>query len=254
MANIFRVVKDKNYTIVNNEYLKNKNLKVESIGLLTIILSLPPTFKITMKSLISITNEKANYRKIKMILDNLKENGYLEINKQKDEKGQFFFDYIFFESNTLNPLYKNCIVGNYNKSVENIDISNTPPLTNLPLVENCIDNINTNNNIKINIDKSKLNLCFLTEYLIEWNFIKLNDINLFGYDNFLSNLLAEKQYTFDELMKVTAYVVTKIKHNNYLDEDKQPINNLLSYFKTSCLNNLGRDKKIEEWLKEIGML
>ena len=55
-------------------------------------------------------------------------------------------------------------------------------------------------------------------------------------------------------MKVTAYVVTKIKHNNYLDEDKQPINNLLSYFKTSCLNNLGRDKKIEEWLKEIGML
>ena len=94
MANIFRVVKDKNYTIINNEYLKNKNLKVESIGLLTIILSLPPTFKITMKSLISITNEKTNYRKIKMILDNLKENGYLEITKQKDEKGQFFFDYI----------------------------------------------------------------------------------------------------------------------------------------------------------------
>lgn len=254
MANIFRVVKDKNYTIVNNEYLKNKNLKVESIGLLTIILSLPPTFKITMKSLISITNEKANYRKIKIILDNLRDNGYLETNKLQDEKGHFYFDYIFFESNTLNPLYKNCIVDNSNKSVENIDISNTPPLTNLPLVENCIDNINTNNNIKINIDKSKLNLCFLTEYLIEWNFIKLNDINLFGYDDFLSSLLAEKQYTFDELMKVTAYVVTKIKHNNYLDEDKQPINNLLSYFKASCLNNLGRDKKIEEWLKEIGML
>ena len=89
MANIFRVVKDKNYTIVNNEYLKNKNLKVESIGLLTIILSLPPTFKITTKSLISITNEKANYRKIKMILDNLKENGYLETNKLQDEKGHF---------------------------------------------------------------------------------------------------------------------------------------------------------------------
>lgn len=35
MANIFRVVKDKNCTIVNNEYLKNKNLRVDSIGLLT---------------------------------------------------------------------------------------------------------------------------------------------------------------------------------------------------------------------------
>ena len=44
MANIFRVVKDKNYTIVNNDYLKNKNLRVDSIGLLTIILSLPSDF------------------------------------------------------------------------------------------------------------------------------------------------------------------------------------------------------------------
>ena len=49
MANIFRVVKDKNYTIVNNEYLKNKNLRVDSIGLLTVILSLPSDFNITMK-------------------------------------------------------------------------------------------------------------------------------------------------------------------------------------------------------------
>lgn len=253
MANIFRVVKDKNYTIVNNVYLKNKNLRVDSIGLLTIILSLPPTFKITMKSLISITNEKANYRSIKMMLDNLRDNGYLETTKLQDEKGHFYFDYIFFENNSLNPLYKNYIVDSTNQSVTNIDNSNHPPPNNSPLVENCIDNINTNN-IKINIDKSKLNLCFLTEYLIDWNFIKLNDINLFGYDNFLSNLLTEKRYTYDELMKVTAYVVTKIKHNNYLDENEQPINNLLSYFKTSCLNNLGRDEKIDEWLKEVGML
>lgn len=48
MVNIFRVVKDKNYTIVNNEYLKNKNLRVHSVGLLTIILSLPSDFNITM--------------------------------------------------------------------------------------------------------------------------------------------------------------------------------------------------------------
>lgn len=253
MANIFRVVKDKNYTIVNNEYLKNKNLKVESIGLLTIILSLPPTFKITMNSLINITNEKANYRSIKMMLDNLRDNGYLETTKLQDEKGHFYFDYIFFENNALNPLYKNYIVDSASQSVKNIDNSNSPPLNNSPLVENCIDNINTNN-IKINIDKSKLNLCFLTEYLIDWNFIKLNDINIFSYDNFLNNLLAEKKYSYDELIKVTAYVVTKIKHNNYLDDDDKPINNLLSYFKTSCLNNLGRDERIEEWLKKMGML
>ena len=132
MANIFRVVKDKNYTIVNNEYLKNKNLRVDSIGLLTIILSLPSDFNITMKGLISLTHQKANYRAIKAMLDNLKENGYLEITKLRDEKGHFFFDYIFFESNRLNPLYTFYIVDDANQSVINDNKTNSPPPTNPP--------------------------------------------------------------------------------------------------------------------------
>ena len=253
MANIFRVVKDKNYTIVNNEYLKNKNLRVDSIGLLTIILSLPSDFNITMKGLISLTHPKANYRAIKAMLDNLKENGYLEITKLRDEKGHFFFDYIFFESNKLNPLHTFYMVDNTKPSVINIDKPNSPPPINSPLVVS--DNeINTINNNKINIDKNKLNLCFLTEYLVDWNFIKLNDINLFGYDTFLSSLLSEGKYTCDEIMKVVAYVANKIMKNKYLDENQQPINNLLSYFKTSCISNLGMNERTEEWLKEVGML
>ena len=253
MANIFRVVKDKNYTIVNNGYLKNKNLRVDSIGLLTIILSLPSDFNITMKGLISLTHQKANYRAIKAMLDNLKENGYLEITKLRDEKGHFFFDYIFFESNKLNPLYTFYIVDDVNQSVVNDNKTNSPPPTNPPPVVN--DNeINTINNNKINIDKNKLNLCFLTEYLIDWNFIKLNDINLFGYDIFLSSLLNDEKYKHDEIMKVVAYVATRIIKNNYLDENKQPINNLLSYFKTSCISNLGMNERIEEWLKEVELL
>ena len=219
MANIFRVVKDKNYTIINNDFL----------------------------------HQKANYRAIKAMLDNLKENGYLEITKLRDEKGHFFFDYIFFESNKLNPLYTFYVVDGTNQSVINDNNTNYPPPTNPPLVVN--DNeINTINNNKINIDKKKLNLCFLTEYLVDWNFIKLNDINLFGYDNFLTNLLNEGKYTYDEIMKVVAYAATRIIKNNYLDENKQPINNLLSYFKTSCISNLGMNERIEEWLKEVGML
>lgn len=140
-----------------------------------------------------------------------------------------------------------------NQSVVNYNKTNSPPPTNSPLVVN--DNeINTINNNKINIDKNKLNLCFLTEYLVDWKFIKLNDINLFAYDNFLSNLLRNKDYTCKDIMKVVTYVVSKIKHNNYLDENNHPINNLLSYFKASCNSNLGRDEKIDEWLKGLGML
>ena len=252
MANIFRVIKDKNYTIINNEYLKDKNLRVDSIGLLTIILSLPSDFNITMKGLISLTHHKANYRAIKTMLDNLRENGYLEITKLRNEKGHFFFDYIFFESNKLNPLYTFYIVDNTNPSIINVNKTNSPPPINLPLVVN--DNeINIINN-KINIDKNKLNLCFLTKHLIDWNFIELNDNNLYSYDAFLSNLLIDGKYTYDEIMKVVAYVVTRIIKNNYLDENQQPINNLLSYFKNSCINNLSMNERIDEWLKETGMI
>lgn len=53
-----------------------------------------------------------------------------------------------------------------NQSVINDNKTNSPPPPNLPLMVN--DNeINTINNNKINIYKNKLNLCFLTEYLID---------------------------------------------------------------------------------------
>ena len=248
MANIFRVVKDKNYTIISNEYIKDKNLKLESIGLMTLLLSLPPDFKVTMNSLISLTNQKHNYRSIKQILDNLKDNGYLVINKQRDEKGHYYFDYIFFESNKLNPLHTFYIVENTNQEVININNSNSPLPTNQPLVVECIDNINTIINNKINIDKTKLNLCFLTEYLIDWNFIKLNDINLFGYDNFLINFLNENEDP-KIVVKVVNYVCKKIIDNKYLDEEEKPINNLLSYFKSSCITNIKRfdEHLFDDW-------
>lgn len=101
MANIFRVVKDKNYTVVNNDYLKNKNLRVDSIGLLTIILSLPSDFNITMKGLISLTHQKAIIELCKErtymptihdILDKtkvVKNNYYLSILEQMKKDGYF---------------------------------------------------------------------------------------------------------------------------------------------------------------------
>ena len=234
MSNVFRVIKDKNYTVISNEYLRDKNLRLESIGLMTIILSLSSDYKITMDSLLKLTKE--NYRTIKLILKELKSNGYVEINKQRDEKGHYYFDYIFFESNKLNPLHTFCKMDNVNNSnIKSNEISNIPSST-LPPVKNNEDYINTNNK-KINIDKTKLNLCFLTEYLIDWDFIKLNNIDLFGYDNFLTNFIKEND-DIRQVISVVNYVVKKIKDSNYRDESNNPITNLLSYFKESCRHNL----------------
>ena len=86
------------------------------------------------------------------------------------------------------------------------------------------------------IDKSKLNLCFLTESIVDYDFIQINDINLLSYDNFLSKLLEENDNRL--VIQVVSYVVKRIKDNDYLDEQSNPIENLLTYFKSSIINNL----------------
>lgn len=253
---VFRVSKDKNYSVVSNYYLRNRNLSLEAIGLLTIVLSLPNNFKFSIENLVKMTSE--NYRTIKLLIRELKNNGYLVISKKKDDKGQYYYEYIWFESNSLNPEYafrtmeqidtpsntsNNTISpkaknepmdsvnsnNNYKKNEENPEVI-SPMLVKEPLLD-----INTNN-IKINIDKTKLNLCWLTEYLIDWNFIDLNDINLFSYDFFLVEFLKEDEVR--TIVNIVNYVVKRIMNNNYLDEENKPIYNLYTYFKESCRHNL----------------
>lgn len=242
MANVFRVIKDKNYSVISNYYLRDKRLRLESIGLMTIILSLSSDYKITMNSLLKLTNE--NYRTVKLILKELKEYGYVVINKQRDEKGHFYFNYIFYEDYRLNPLYTFYKVGSDSKGIDNNNNNQTytqPPttLTTMKKVYSGLSYIskNTKDNKKINIDKSKLNLSFLTESLISWKFIEINDINLFGYDEFLTNFYNDNEDK-SLVVKVVSYTAKKIISNEFLDSNREPIKNLLSYFKTSCIDNL----------------
>lgn len=39
---VFRVEKNKNYTIISNHHLQDKNISLKAKGLLTLMLSLPP--------------------------------------------------------------------------------------------------------------------------------------------------------------------------------------------------------------------
>lgn len=245
---VFRVSKDKNYSIISNYYLRNKNLSLEAIGLLTIVLSLPNNFKFSIENLVKMTSE--NYRTIKLLIKELKDNGYLVISKKQDDKGLYYYEYIWFESNALNPEYTfhtmdqidTAVPKVKNEPMDSVDFNNNynengtnPEVTSPGMVKEPLY-IRTNNYYKINIDKSKLNLCFLTEYLIDWEFIKLNDINLFSYDSFLIEFLKDEDVRL--IISIVNYVVNRIKDNNYLDEEKNPINNLLTYFKESCRHNL----------------
>ena len=84
---VFRVNKNKNYTCISNECLKDKELSLKAKGLLVLMLSLPDTWDYSIEGLTAICSECKNT--IVSILKELEQNGYLVRTKVRNEKGQF---------------------------------------------------------------------------------------------------------------------------------------------------------------------
>lgn len=93
---IFRVEKNSNYTVISNYHLRDKNLSLKTIGLLSIILSLPEDWDYTQAGLAAICKDGID--SVRAGLKELEENGYLEKERVRDEKGRVKgTDYRIFE-------------------------------------------------------------------------------------------------------------------------------------------------------------
>ena len=135
---IFRVEKNKNYTVMSNYHLKDKNLSLKSKGLLSVILSLPDEWNYTTRGLASICKEGVDC--ISASLRELETAGYLERNQLRDERGRITdTEYIIYEfphdkSNTASPCTEN-------PDMDESDTENTAQY-----------NTNKPNNPKVNTD------------------------------------------------------------------------------------------------------
>jgi hypothetical protein len=99
---IFRVEKNKNYTVMSNYHLKDKNLSLKSKGLLSVILSLPDEWNYTTRGLASICKEGVDC--ISTSLRELESVGYLERNQLRDDRGRITdTEYIIYEFPHKNP-------------------------------------------------------------------------------------------------------------------------------------------------------
>lgn len=74
MSNIIRVLKNKNYTVINNKFLEDKRLSWKAKGLLAYLLSRPDDWKIYMESLGTISKDK--YTSTRNAFRELKKYGY----------------------------------------------------------------------------------------------------------------------------------------------------------------------------------
>lgn len=96
---VIRVNKTKDYTVMSNIFLKEKEMSLKAKGLLALMFSLPDDWDYSIKGLVSICKE--NETAIKSTLKELKEFNYLRIVKlmpDETESGRIEYRYDVFET------------------------------------------------------------------------------------------------------------------------------------------------------------
>ena len=154
---VFRVNKTIDYTVISNFHLKEKDMSLKSKGLLTLMLSLPNDWDFSLKGLVSMCCESE--RAIKTSIQELKEFGYLKIDKIPPKKGSNKFEYIYniyekpIEKSKRQKINKNPkemvhSVKVQNEPVQDEPIQNSTNILNTKELNTKDDVINNNINTK----------------------------------------------------------------------------------------------------------
>ena len=87
MAQVFRVERNKNFTVMSNHHFKNKNLSLKAKGLLSLMLSLPEDWNYNMQGLASLSRDGID--SVRSAIKELEYYGYVERNMIRNEYGLF---------------------------------------------------------------------------------------------------------------------------------------------------------------------
>ena len=95
---VFRIEKTDNYTTMSNYHLKDKNITHKARGLLSYMLCLPDDWDYSLSGLVKVSKESKSA--LRSALNELKENGYLIIEKiypDKSKSGRIEYIYNIYE-------------------------------------------------------------------------------------------------------------------------------------------------------------
>lgn len=93
---IFRVEKNREYVVMSNRFLRNKEMSLKSKGLLALCLALPDDWEYSINGLCAICKESQT--SIRSALKELETHGHLKRERKQNEKGQFIYEYVIFET------------------------------------------------------------------------------------------------------------------------------------------------------------
>ena len=130
---VFRVERNRGYTVMSNHHLRNRGLTLKAKGLLSQMLSLPDNWDYTLAGLSHINREKIDA--IREAVRELEKAGYIVRSRERDEKGRLRgADYIIYEQPQ-------------------------PPVLDLPTLENpTLDNPTLENPTQLNKDIQRTDL------------------------------------------------------------------------------------------------
>ncbi|MBP3658497.1 MAG: helix-turn-helix domain-containing protein [Oscillospiraceae bacterium] len=149
---IFRVEKNKGYTVMSNHHLRNHTLSLKAKGLLSQILSLPEDWDYTLQGLARINKESVDA--IREAVRELERAGYIKRSRERDEhgclRGTVYTIYEQPQQETENPTQTDPILEK--PALENPMLEN--PILEKPTLENPMQ-LNTKRTKKKDKQKTK---------------------------------------------------------------------------------------------------
>ena len=101
---VFRVKKDKNYTVMSNHHFRDRKLSLKAMGLLSLMLSLPDTWDYTLKGLSTVCGD--GLTSVRAGLVELEKHGYVKRERMRDVYGRLAnTEYSIFESPQIQKVH-----------------------------------------------------------------------------------------------------------------------------------------------------
>lgn len=93
---VFRIHKSKDFTVMSNHHLRNKELSLKAKGLLTIMLSLPDDWDYSVLGLAAMSKDGKDA--VMSAISELTDSGYVVVDSRRNSKGQYESEYNVFET------------------------------------------------------------------------------------------------------------------------------------------------------------
>ena len=96
MTTVFRIEKNREFVVMSNKFLREKEMSLKAKGLLALCLALPDDWNYSLNGLCAICKESQT--SIRSALKELETFRYLKRNRQQNEKGHFIYEYVIYET------------------------------------------------------------------------------------------------------------------------------------------------------------